>query len=464
MQATVYFVGQVILSNLDILLVKHFFPPSEAGIYAAVALVGRVILMLSWSVVSSMFPVSAGSSHRKAGHSVLYTALLLVGTLTSAFVVAVALAPEAVWTMLLGKLFLLGTVAFSALLTKYAIMTAIYSIAVVVMMYEISRRIGPAAWVQLGASLLLIGGDMALSRFLIPGNCGATVRDVRIAGSRRLFRSFYEQDGIERNRLRNLSAACGPCPRKRSSRNSCAASSIIPSSIPIAGSSSILWTTPILVIRMKTSSGAHCCSAGEGACGASCLRIRSGGRLNSLRATCRACGRSRATNGGALPEAGSHLTEMVGRVKADLARGRQSRFLKKLGAIGSDLRGNDVPDAVLLIGIDEHHPLTIIEGNHRMAAAMLTMPESAHRRFRFYCGLSPNMNSCCWHKTDVRSLTRYARHTVRYMFRDGTSSWRGRCGRSSPRLKHLRAGASASTASGEVLLGWRGTRVTVRTL
>ena len=78
-----------------------------------------------------------------------------------------------------------------------------------------------------------------------------------------------------------------------------------------------------------------------------------------------------------------------------------------------------MPDAVLLIGIDEHHPLTIIEGNHRMAAAMLTMPESAHHRFRFYCGLSPNMNLCCWHKTDLRSLTRYARHTIRYMFRDG---------------------------------------------
>ena len=28
------------------------------------------------------------------------------------------------------------------------------------------------------------------------------------------------------------------------------------------------------------------------------------------------------------------------------------------------------------------------------------------------------MNSCCWHKTDLRSLARYARHTVRYMFRD----------------------------------------------
>ena len=47
MQAVLYFVGQVILSNLDILLVKHFFPLPEAGIYAAVALVGRVVFMLS---------------------------------------------------------------------------------------------------------------------------------------------------------------------------------------------------------------------------------------------------------------------------------------------------------------------------------------------------------------------------------------------------------------------------------
>jgi hypothetical protein len=77
-----------------------------------------------------------------------------------------------------------------------------------------------------------------------------------------------------------------------------------------------------------------------------------------------------------------------------------------------------VPEAVLLIGIDEYRALTIIEGNHRMAAAMLTTPDSAHRRFRFYCGLSPDMNLCCWHNTDLRSLARYGRHVVRYMFHD----------------------------------------------
>jgi hypothetical protein len=115
---------------------------------------------------------------------------------------------------------------------------------------------------------------------------------------------------------------------------------------------------------------------------------------------------------------GFSLTEMVDRIAADLASGRQSQFLTKLSEIAVDLHGSHVPDAILLIGIDEYQVLTIIEGNHRIAAAMLTMPESAHCRFRFYCGLSPNMNSCCWHKTDLRSLTRYARHTVQYMFHD----------------------------------------------
>src|SRR5207237_4496693 len=59
-QAITFFVGQVIINNLDIVLVKHFFDASQAGVYAAIALVSRVVYMLSWSVVSSMFPFSAG--------------------------------------------------------------------------------------------------------------------------------------------------------------------------------------------------------------------------------------------------------------------------------------------------------------------------------------------------------------------------------------------------------------------
>ncbi len=49
-QAIVFFVGQVIISNIDILMVRHFFPPDIAGLYAAIALVRRLLL---WRMVGS---------------------------------------------------------------------------------------------------------------------------------------------------------------------------------------------------------------------------------------------------------------------------------------------------------------------------------------------------------------------------------------------------------------------------
>src|SRR4051794_36577577 len=43
LQAIVFFSGQVVINNFDIVLVKHFFTPDQAGIYAAVSLVGRLV-------------------------------------------------------------------------------------------------------------------------------------------------------------------------------------------------------------------------------------------------------------------------------------------------------------------------------------------------------------------------------------------------------------------------------------
>jgi hypothetical protein len=419
MQAVLYFIGQVILSNLDILLVKHFFPPAEAGIYAAVALVGRVVFMLSWSVVSSMFPVSASQAHRQVGHSVLYTGLILVGTLTSAFIAVVALAPEAVWTMLLGKPFLFGTVAFSVLLTKYAFMTGIYGIAVVVMMYEISRRIGTAAWVQLGASVLLAGGIWryhdSLSQVILVQvfvMCGLLVAVV--------IPLFCERDETEpSSRISEHLQRLRPVPEEEIVAEFLRSEFCHSEFDPYRQDFKHL-------VEQADLDHPH-----ENFIRRSLLFRRRGRMWRELPAdtewweielTARDLARLRVfprNHWRRFAGGGFYLTEMISRIEAELAHGQRSRFLKKLGAIAIDLRESHVPDAVLLIGTDEHHSLTIIEGNHRMAAAMLAMPESAHRRFRFYCGLSPNMNSCCWHKTDLRSLTRYARHTVRYMLRDG---------------------------------------------
>jgi O-antigen/teichoic acid export membrane protein len=419
MQAVLYFIGQVILSNLDILLVKHFFPPSQAGIYAAIALVGRVVFMLSWSVVSSMFPVSASNRQRQGGRSVLYTGLLLVGTLTTLFIAAVALAPEAVWAMLLGKAFFLGTgVRFSALLTEYAVMTGIYCLAVVIMMYEISRRVGTAAWLQLAASVSLAGA------IWIYHNSLAQVILVQVFVMSGLLVAVTIPLLNEQDEADDGPGTAEPFRRLRPVAEEEIVAEFLRGEFYHPEFDSYRRDFKHLVEQADLD------HPHENFIRRALLFRRRGRLWRELPAdtewweielTPRDLQRLRSfprNDWRRFASKGYYLTQMVGRIEAEMARGQHGRFLKKLEEIASDLQGSEVPDAVLLIGIDEHHPLTIIEGNHRMAAALLAMPESAHRRFRFYCGLSPKMNSCCWHRTDLRSLTRYARHTVRYMFHD----------------------------------------------
>jgi hypothetical protein len=419
-QAGLYFMGQVILNNLDILLVKHFFPPPEAGVYAAVALVGRVVFMLSWSVVSSMFPVSAGHAQRQGGRSVLYTGLLIVVTVTSVFILAVAAAPQSIWTLLLGKAFLLGTVgAFSSLLTEYAIMTGIYGIAVVFMMYEISRRTGSAGWVQLVASILLAGGIwryhgslsqvILVQLFVMSGLLVAVIIPL-----------FQGKDEVEPS-----PGNAEPLRRLRPVSEEEIVAEFLRAEFHHVEFDPYRREFKHLVEKVDLE------NPHENFLRRTLLFRRRGGLWRELppntewweiELTSRDLARLRSfprNEWRHFARPGFYLAEMIGRIEAELSRGKQSRFLKKIKDIASDLRGSGVPDAVLLIGMDGQHPLTIIEGNHRMAAAMLTMPDSAHHRFRFYCGLSPHVNSCCWHKTDLRSLTRYARHMVRHMFTQG---------------------------------------------
>src|SRR5205823_5312727 len=172
-QAIVFFVGQVIINNLDIVLVKHFFSDTQAGVYATVALVGRVVYMLSWSVVSGMFPFSAGVRYQERdGRAVLSTALLLVVLITSLFTFGVWAAPARMWLTVLGSGFPLNRgIPYSSLLLLYAATTGIYSLGVVLMSYEISRKIGNVSWLQLGFS-----GAIILGIYLFHG----TLQDVII--------------------------------------------------------------------------------------------------------------------------------------------------------------------------------------------------------------------------------------------------------------------------------------------
>src|SRR5215813_7936190 len=153
-QAIVFFVGQVIICNTDVLVVKHFFAPEMAGLYAAVALVGRLLYFSSWSVVSVMFPVSAAvhSKNKNEDPKVVLLPLLVVMGLAVAFILTLSFFPHFVIHTIFGREFHQG----EPLLALYAVATGLYSLSVVIMAYEMSRRIANTGWLQLIFSGVLV--------------------------------------------------------------------------------------------------------------------------------------------------------------------------------------------------------------------------------------------------------------------------------------------------------------------
>jgi O-antigen/teichoic acid export membrane protein len=88
MQYVIASAGYALLMNADLVLAKHFFPAEEAGRYAVVAMVGRIILFLPQPIVMAMFPkvVSSGeisrTDWRMLTKALVLAGLLLAGTAT----------------------------------------------------------------------------------------------------------------------------------------------------------------------------------------------------------------------------------------------------------------------------------------------------------------------------------------------------------------------------------------------
>jgi O-antigen/teichoic acid export membrane protein len=156
MQAIIFFVGQVLINNIDILMVKHFFPPSEAGVYAAIALVGRVLYFAAWSVVSAMFPISAAAKRTEHDNAVILTPLFAVAVISAGFVIALKVFPGFILEAVFGASF--QAAKMQPLLSLYAAATGAYALSVVLMAYEMSRKIANTAWLQLVFSVLVMLG------------------------------------------------------------------------------------------------------------------------------------------------------------------------------------------------------------------------------------------------------------------------------------------------------------------
>src|SRR5260221_731689 len=111
-----------------------------------------------------MFPIVAETrSQNRRDHGALGTSLLLVSAIGLVVTLGLRLAPAGIWAGLFGAQF--GSAAdyhLPSLLALYARMTTIYSLSVVIILYEMSHKIVSTAWVQLAFGGVLVP---ALYRF-----------------------------------------------------------------------------------------------------------------------------------------------------------------------------------------------------------------------------------------------------------------------------------------------------------
>ena len=122
-----------------------------------------------------------------------------------------------------------------------------------------------------------------------------------------------------------------------------------------------------------------------------------------------------------LAQGSFYLTDVVERIRIKLAQPSNDKFMGKLRLLSDSVEEDLINPTVLLIGLNSSSPLTILDGNHRIAAALVSHSVPALDRFRFICGFSPQMTQCCWYYTNVNTLLRYFKNLVRYFTYDPES-------------------------------------------
>lgn len=98
------FLCYMLLTNIDVLLVKHYFSPLEAGYYSIAQMAGKIILFLPVAITLVMFPkTSELHSQSKATSHLLKKCLLYVAALCGTAVLICFLFPGLVIRLLSGQ-------------------------------------------------------------------------------------------------------------------------------------------------------------------------------------------------------------------------------------------------------------------------------------------------------------------------------------------------------------------------
>ncbi len=142
------------LYSSDVILARRFLTPREAGFYAALSTLGKVIFFASGPVIAVMFPLvsknhSGGKNYKAVFRlSCLFTALISLGGAFFYF-----LFPKLVVTVLFGR----GYLAVMPYLNLFALIFVLFTFNYLLMNFYLSIKKTRAVWFYLAAALLQVG-------------------------------------------------------------------------------------------------------------------------------------------------------------------------------------------------------------------------------------------------------------------------------------------------------------------
>ena len=125
----------MVLTNIDLILVKHFFTPIEAGYYSIAQMVGKIILVLPIPIVTVMFPkLTSLEGGEKRTLSTLGKSLGIAALLCGGAVLFSLLFPSPIVKILSGKVYL----ECSPLVRMFSVNMALFSLTLILLYYHLS--------------------------------------------------------------------------------------------------------------------------------------------------------------------------------------------------------------------------------------------------------------------------------------------------------------------------------------
>lgn len=137
---------QIVCSNADLLMVKHYFASDAAGQYAAMALIGRIVFFVTWMIVMLLLPEVVNARKTGANHKQLFLKYIFgITVLVSVLVCGCYLFPNQIVNLMFGQAY----AQIAPLLGPYALATGCFALANVFVYYALSLDHYKAVWVAL---------------------------------------------------------------------------------------------------------------------------------------------------------------------------------------------------------------------------------------------------------------------------------------------------------------------------